>query len=79
MDRYENQPEPELNEPSVTIKASEETVADMKRRAEQIWPPALAALMQVLSQIIALWCRYQHTFRMYHSAWQHNLNELVLR
>lgn len=45
--RYENQPEPELKGPSVTIRAPDEQIADMKRRAQEAWPPALAALMKV--------------------------------
>lgn len=43
---YENQPLPELKGPSVTVKATEKEVSDMKQRAGDIWPPALASLMQ---------------------------------
>ena len=48
--RYINQPEPALQGHSVTVKADEATVAAMKQEASRLWPPALAALMQVSTE-----------------------------
>ena len=57
--RYVNQPEPQLKGASVTIHAPQEQVAEMQRQAQDIWPPALADLMQV--QCPDGFCR-QHIF-----------------
>lgn len=45
--RYVNQPEPELQGSSVTLKATEDRIQHMQREADQIWPPELAQLMKV--------------------------------
>ncbi len=45
--RYVNQPEPELQGHSVTVKADQARTDSMCRDAEQTWPPALSKLMQV--------------------------------
>ena len=45
--RYVNQPEPELQGHSVTVKADQARIDSMCRDAEQTWPPALSKLMQV--------------------------------
>ena len=49
--RYITQPEPELKGHSVTVQAEERTVAEMKKEASRLWPPALAALMQASAQV----------------------------
>ena len=45
--RYVNQPEPELQGHSVTVKADQARIDSMCQDAEQTWPPALSKLMQV--------------------------------
>ncbi|CAN8236710.1 unnamed protein product [Cochlearia groenlandica] len=43
---YVNQPEPELNSNSVTLKVSEEMMKKMHQEAEAVWIPELATLMR---------------------------------
>lgn len=47
LNRYVNQPEPELEGPSVTIKATQDKIDTLHREADQIWVPELAQLMKV--------------------------------
>ncbi|KAL3146900.1 hypothetical protein ABBQ38_014872 [Trebouxia sp. C0009 RCD-2024] len=43
---YVNQPQPELQGSSVTLKATEDRIQHMHMEADQIWPPELAQLMK---------------------------------
>ena len=52
--RYVNQPQPELQGSSVTLKATDDRIQHMHKEADQIWPPELAQLMKV-------WSRWHHT------------------
>ena len=45
--RYVNQPEPELQGSSVTIKATQDKIDTLHQEADQIWVPELARLMKV--------------------------------
>ena len=45
--RYVNQPQPELQGSSVTLKATQDRIEHMHREADLIWPPQLAQLMKV--------------------------------
>jgi hypothetical protein len=47
--RYINQPEPNLTGHSVTVKADDQRIKDMRERAARTFTPELAALMQVTS------------------------------
>lgn len=49
--RYNNQPEPELEGTSVTLKADDAAIADMQQRASQAFPDELAGLLKVLSRL----------------------------
>lgn len=48
--RYVNQPQPELQGSSVTLKATEDRIQHMHMEADQIWPPELAQLMKVCTR-----------------------------
>ena len=50
LHRYVNQPQPELQGSSVTLKATEERIQHMHREADHIWPPELAQLMKVSTE-----------------------------
>ena len=50
--RYVNQPEPELQGSSVTLKATQDRIRHMHREADQIWPPELAQLMKVHTSLM---------------------------
>ncbi|KAG0560071.1 hypothetical protein KC19_10G152400 [Ceratodon purpureus] len=43
---YINQPEPQLQGKSVTVKADEKALKDLHEQAQRTWPPALAKLME---------------------------------
>ncbi|KAL2897751.1 6-hydroxynicotinate 3-monooxygenase [Bienertia sinuspersici] len=47
---YINQPEPEMNGNSVTLKVSKETIKNMQEDAERIWVPELVALMKATDE-----------------------------